>query len=525
MLCVLKGFEMDWFTNEGQQKAATANDTSVNALYRHLIKPGSKFTAVSPNQEGCGLTFTPLCAIDLSETYTPGQPAKVLLDKEGKPVDRFSAFPDSFSPWFFKVPGIIRLGKNRKQVTILLKNWDAGNRSRHPYGLVLDAAWKDHHGRKKQDCISTPFGTSVEEGWCELLKSTNNPDGTQNFRALNNVDAVHIFPSLIYAIGGREKNEEYIKQGAPLGASEQDDVPLIIMSSAAAGSIKSALNQTKNPEDIIKDHGDFGVLRYPSIIGSLFIHVYSRKTNNCAALKAFEAEKYQSGAVANPAGWGHAVRPRGTEKSGDSADGFGYASFVSKTYEGTINSGTTIDYRNVVTLSQQVCRHPQDYLNLVSDEELPDILYDTGIPPGLLWFAYRDNPKWIPERVKDLMASKTVHQVHKPEVQNPVNQQSVHNTVITPGITGNPIAQSLSPQSSPSRELYEEAVPIRRVTPTSNWGAPNQPAPAEVSPQQASELFKSTPADSLVDPGMVDNANQVLDFFQAERARIDASQE
>lgn len=512
---------MSWFTTSGQKDADKASERAGGALYRYLFKAGSGFAPITPTEKGCGLTFTPLCAVDFNH-HAPGQPAKLLIDPTtGKSFDRYSSRPDDFTSWFFRAPGVIRLGKMGKQITIIFREWDARNRSNHPYGLVLDTAWKAHHMRKKQQLITTPLGTSESEGWADLLRTVTKEDGKQEYKSLNNVDTIHFFPSLVYALGNAEGGVEYIKDGAPLGAAEGDDIPVVVMSSSAAANLKQQLNTLANP-DLIPDPNDLSCLRYPSIVGSLFVHMYSLKTNSCPAMKRHEQEKWAGNATRAGTSWGNTSRQTKTE---DKGAGMGYAAFLSKTYEGTVQSGTTINYDDIFELSKERLKHPDDYIEMVSNDDLPEILLESGIPMGLLYEAFKDHPRWIPERVKDAVAAR--HSVAVPEkrVEREVPQQlptdtdwidanrKVSNHLNdSPQVTvSNPIGGALAGNGVKSYD--EDGNPgARRVAVggQTSWNKVNTVDP-NVALQQVSS--------DLVDPGAVQQATAFLGNLNKKTTR------
>lgn len=466
-----------------------------------VLRDNRNFQIVEPTQRGLyGLTFVALPALD------PASPTpRLLIDPSTQqPFDRYSAMPDDFTPWVYPYLGVKRVGAPGSRLSFLfddsIRSPDAEHT--HPYEMVRQAAWAAHHKHKDNQVIQcAAYGNSLTEGWDKLVRS--HTDGNRTvFTALPKPEVLHFIPALVYAVGDVDRdtnqpNDQLYFDSAPLGASLDDPLPIVMLTAATFRTLADRLNEFREGVGVVND---LSCLKWPRVTSSAFIHVFGLQQRNCPALANAQAERMSafqrpSAPAGAPAatGWGARRVPSSNWRGADAESGklgFGYDVFISVTGDGRSN-GPRVPTEQVDRLAENRLRAPEQVFRFFSRDEVARALCQVGLPPGLLYHAFQSHKEWLPDEIRD----GAVARYHPP-----VSTQSAASAgpakpaeVPVPGSSSSVPAWLTPPSSSgatgPAANLFG-SVPAPPVSPPA-------PPPVEPPPAPAPAPF---PPESLPEP-------------------------
>jgi len=467
-----------------------------------VLKDNTKFKIVQPTFSGSGLTFIALPALDLEATPQgcPQGSAKLLIDhrsvdSQGRavvqaPFDRFSTAANNHTRWYYQLWTLPRFGVRGRQRS-LLTDKNPRDDMGHPYEMIRSACFlaKDQH--KKGNTIPVgAYGTSQSEGWDKLI--TDNESATAGvggkssveYKALPKADLCAYLFGLVCSIGDSNNKGDTVYE-PPLGVDPQDPVPVIMLSSATFGRLMTLMSAFR-PDAFRPAFDDLAALMIPRLTSSRYVHVFDSKAG-CAAKNAADAERLGVVQNSQAGGWGSSRRAAAQVNpaaAGAATFGGGYDVYVSETRDGTTN-GQRIPTENVDALAASKLCHPADVFKISTYDEIARALCESGIPPGLLYYAFQNKADWLPPSIREGFTARVSAAVNPtPATQRSVASQvgwpnTVNAVHVAYGPAPEQAGQSVLTQTTPAQTAMPTTTqPIVSQWPTATGSASAWPTPS-----------------------------------------------
>lgn len=332
------------------------------------------------------------------------------------PFDRYSTATNDHTRWYYQLWTLPRFGVRSRQRTLITER-NPRDDIGHPYEMLRSACFSAKDQHKKGNVIPVgAYGSSLTEGWDKLISdtesSTPGPGGKTGveYKALPKADQAAFLFGLVCSIGDSSNKNDTIYD-PPLGVDATDPLPIVMLSGATFSKLMLLMSAFR-PDVVRPAADDLSALMIPRLTSSKYIHVFDMKAG-CAARNAAEAERLGTTSGQPGGSWGMSRRSSAQVSQtpvGATTFGGGYDVHVSDTRDGT-SGGQRIPTADVDSLAANRLMHPADVFKISSYDEIARALCESGLPPGLLYYAFQNRSEWLPPSIRDGFSAKVSAQV------------------------------------------------------------------------------------------------------------------